>query len=183
MTRGGSRSEWNDFRLFSLSSARRQTFTLSITANKTVFWIENAPPWESCPPFFGKRHLWAGLPKLHPPSLCVFDELHEIGGLAIQNLTNLIQCLHRQMFHRAGADRGDRGRSDARSFCEFFLRHVAHSKHNLDLELNHKIPPFLRIQDTTNIVLCQYGIRKIFSFFVKEITISVLTNYEFRSNI
>jgi len=29
MTRGGSRSEWNDFRLFSFSTARRQVFTPS----------------------------------------------------------------------------------------------------------------------------------------------------------
>ena len=183
MTRGGSRSEWNDFRLFSLSSARRQTFTLSITANKTVFWIENAPPWESCPPFFGKGYLWAGLPELHPPSLCVFDELHEIGGLAIQNFTNLIQCLNGQLLHRTHTDCGNRGRSDARPFCEFFLCHISHGEHDFELKLNHKIPPFLRIQDTTNIVSCQYGIRKIFSLFVKEITLSVLTDYEFRSNI
>ena len=87
------------------------------------------------------------------------------------------------MLHSSGADRGDRGRSDACPFCEFFLRHVPHGEHDLDLELNHKIPPFLRTQDTTNIVSCQYGIRKIFSLFVKEITLSVLTDYEFRSNI
>jgi len=54
MTQGGSRSERNDFRLFPLCAARRQTFTLPITARKTVFWIENASPWEFCPPFFGK---------------------------------------------------------------------------------------------------------------------------------
>jgi len=54
---------------FFVFSARRQTFTLSITANKIVFWIENAPLWESCPPFFGKGVLKNFSPERVPPTL------------------------------------------------------------------------------------------------------------------
>ena len=66
MTRGGSRSEWNDFRLFSFSIARRQTFAVPMTANKTVFWLETASPRESCPRLFGKGIRTFRLPEYHP---------------------------------------------------------------------------------------------------------------------
>lgn len=79
MTRGGSRSEWNDFRLF--------CFLLSITVNKTVIRNKNASPWEFCPPNFGKGHLKKFSPERVPPSLRFFDELNQIPRLAIQKVT------------------------------------------------------------------------------------------------
>ena len=59
MIRGGSRSEWNDFRLF--------CFLLSITVNKTVIRNKNAPPWEFCPPVFGKGVLKNFCPEMGAP--------------------------------------------------------------------------------------------------------------------
>ena len=111
----------------------------------------------------------------------VWKILHNICGLAIQNLTNLIQGLHRQMLHRADANRRYRGRTDACLFCQFLLGHATHGKHNFDLKLNHFLSPLPSGHCITLFVVNQYAMRKIISYFVKGITICVLTNYEFRS--
>ena len=71
----------------------------------------------------------------------VWKILHNICGLAIQNLTNLIQSLHRQMLHRADANRRYRGRTDACLFCQFLLGHPPQGKHHFDFELYHRFSP------------------------------------------
>ena len=110
-------------------------------------------------------------------------ELHQVCGLTIQHIANLLQCIHGQVFHRTNADCGHRGRADACPFRKFLLGHSTHGKHHFDLELYHNLSLLPSGHCITHFVVNQYAKRKIISYFVKEITQNVLTNYEFRSTI
>lgn len=110
--------------------------------------------------------------------------LHQVCGLTIQHITNLLQGIHGQMLHRSHADGGHRRRADAGAFRKFLLGHSTQGKHYFDFELNHRFSPlsFWRYCTTLSVVN-QYAKRKNISYFVKEITLCVLTNYDFRSII
>ena len=67
--------------------------------------------------------------------------LHQVCGLTIQHITNLLQRIHGQVFHRTHADCGNRRRTDARLFCQFLLGHPPQGKHHFDFELYHRFSP------------------------------------------
>ena len=68
-------------------------------------------------------------------------KLHQVCGLTIQHITNLLQRIHGQVFHRTHADCGNRRRTDARLFCQFLLGHPPQGKHHFDFELYHRFSP------------------------------------------
>ena len=92
--------------------------------------------------------------------------LHEVCGLAVQHITNLLQRIHGQMLHGADTDGRYRGRSDARPFCQFLLGHATHGKHHFDLELYHLFSLLPSGDCITDFVVNQYAMRKNISPFV-----------------
>ena len=67
--------------------------------------------------------------------------LYQVCGLAIQHITNLLQCIHGQVLHRTHTDGGHRRRTDTRLFCQFLLGHTPQGKHHFDFELYHRLSP------------------------------------------
>ncbi len=125
---------------------------LSYTLFLLEKWAENTP--NVCR--FRSRN--RADPFLYSP---LFYILHQVCGLTLQDIANLIQCLYWKMLDRTHTDGRHRGRSDACPLRQFLLGHIPQSKHYFDLELNHRNPPFLRIHHTTKCVMCQYEKRKI----------------------
>ena len=67
--------------------------------------------------------------------------LHQVCGLTIQRITNLLQRIHGQVLHRTHTDGGHRRRTDTRLFCQFLLGHTPQGKHHFDFELYHRLSP------------------------------------------
>ena len=109
--------------------------------------------------------------------------LHQVRRLTVENRAYLVKRINRQMLYCSGADCRNCRRTDAGFLREFFLCHFAHREHYFYFEFYHINTAFLVIPFYH--VLRNLSIRKTKNNYVfyKEITKSVLTNYEFRGII
>ncbi len=98
--------------------------------------------------FFSPFHAFWNPPRLYAKAFVLLNtpirfphKLHQVCGLAIQDITNLFQRIHGQMLHRTYADSGHRRRADTCLFRKFLLGHTTHRKHHFDFELYHRFSP------------------------------------------
>ena len=88
--------------------------------------------------------------------------LHQVCGLAVQHIANLLQRIHRQVLDRTHADGRHSWGADACPLCQFLLGHATHGKHYFDFELNHSLSLLPSGHCITHFVVNQYAKRKIF---------------------